>query len=71
MVPLNFITRAKCANVVECGSGASLYEILAAGEWSSPGFLKVSFVFAGRLCIMSNIVFAVYGPDVTRARHGN
>ena len=65
------LLRVKCASVVACGSGASLYEILAAGEWRSPGFLKVWFVLAGSLCIMSDLVVAVYGSDVTRARHGN
>ena len=71
MVHLAFLLRVKCASVVACGSGASLYEILAAGEWRSPSFLKVWFVLAGSLCIMSDLVVAVYGSDVTRARHGN
>ena len=57
----------KCANVVVCGSGASLYEILAAGEWRSPSFLKVRLVLIDNLCIMSALFFAVYGSDVTRA----
>ena len=38
---ITHVNARRCAHVVAFGSGALLYEILAAGEWRSPCFLKV------------------------------